>query len=149
MNSHEERVEQVKQDTLQKLNSAQADIIREQRAALDHIRNYVVEAAKTPITRESILAAPKVERKQGIPLATALAQPLICTYDPNDHHEIKLHDCAGFYGDGSGKFWCDVHEIHRLEAALKAQTMTALEQRDEMQGLCRLVLSETVGGQAI
>jgi hypothetical protein len=98
-------------------------------AHLATIRSYVEEAAKTPISRESILAAPQVDD----------AMP------PDDLKELyELSKRAKLAG--REMVYCGLIErIAKLEAALKAQTMTALTLRDESTGLYRLVLSETGG----
>ena len=85
-------------------------------ARLNTIRDYVLAAQQTPITRESILAAPQVERYR-IGLEGELEKHpagLIVTYP--DHLD-----------------------------AIRAKTLTELTLFDEAHGLYNLVLSETGG----
>jgi hypothetical protein len=100
-------------------------------AALQHIRNYAEEAAKTPITRESILAAPQVAvtEEQMIALKSKLYSEWIDAPGDNDDFD-----------------WFLVERIARLDAENRARKLTQLSQCDELQGFCRLVLSEIGGG---
>jgi hypothetical protein len=100
--------------------------------ALDHIRNYAVEAAKTPITRESILAAPQVD---DAPIPDDLRKLYYLAND-GDGYPVPAKTVTAL-----------IEQIARLEAALEARKLTELAQYDEMQGLCRLILSESGGGE--
>jgi hypothetical protein len=91
---------------------------------LNTIRDYVLEAQQTPITRESILAAPKVN---DAPIPEDLK---------------KLHDNCGKrreWGWGAQL----IERIARLEAEARARKLTELTLCDEAHGLYNLVLSET------
>jgi hypothetical protein len=102
--------------------------------AMDRIRAYALEAAKTPITRESILAAPQVD---DAPIPGDL-KPL------RDALIAKSQGHGGTYLAMSEYQCIDlIGLVARLTAQLEARKLTELAQYDEMQGLCRLILSES------
>jgi hypothetical protein len=107
----------------------QISIVNRKNAALDahlnSIKSYATESAKTPITRESILAAPQVDD-------APIPDDLKWTFNE-----------ASLRGRWDGPTVRGlVERIGRAEAALEARKLHELSQFDEMQGLCRLILSE-------
>jgi hypothetical protein len=101
-------------------------------AALAHlktIQDYAREAAKTPITRESIRAAPQVDAT----MPSDLQYQYTCAIE----HRTPVNEW-------SDRFIAQLIErIAQAEAALEARKLTELAQCDELQGFCRLVLSES------
>jgi hypothetical protein len=101
---------------------------------LNTIRDYVLAAQQTPITRESIQATAKIDEAYW----TGNAAPI-----PNDLVEWRTH----LGGDDEGMSLEDQEALLNrcidTETALKAQTLTAQTLFDEAHGLYNLVLSET------
>jgi hypothetical protein len=105
--------------------------------AMDRIRAYALEAAKTPITRESILAAPQVD---DAPIPGDLEQ-----FHRSEQYAVaewsEERETWVLYGvpitlDGL------IQRIAQAEAENRARKLHELSQCDELQGFCRLVLSE-------
>jgi hypothetical protein len=134
--------------------------------AIAHITAYATEAAKTPITRESILAAPcqhewETRHESWIcgagthsdsyevctKCGTVQDQTVEAAPIPDDLKELyELSKRAKLAG--REMVYCGLIErIGRAEAEVKARKLTELSQFDEMQGLCRLILSESGGSK--
>jgi hypothetical protein len=100
------------------------DDVERMKDRLNSIKSYAVESAKTAITRESILAAPQVEAPPTEEAIYAAVQQI----NANGMRASALY-------------------IMKLEAQLEARKLHELAQFDEMQGLRRLILSESGGGK--
>jgi hypothetical protein len=111
-------------------------------SSLQCIRDYALEAAKTPITRESILAAPRVDEA---PIPERWKQTYNRCAEWLEDHPIEHfeHREADIHDQHLRKQL--IGEIARLEAEARVRKLTELAQCDEMQGLCRLILSESGG----
>jgi hypothetical protein len=93
---------------------------------LNTIRDYVLAAQQTPITRETILAAPQVDNA---PIPD----------DLKGDYERACMQHKGHRGYVQGL----IERIARLEAENRARKLIALTLCDEAHGLYNLVLSET------
>lgn len=113
--------------TLRQENALRAELGRYV-AHLNSIKSYAAEAAKTPITRESILAAPQGD---DAPIPDDLRKLYYLAND-GDGYPVPAKTVTAL-----------IERIANLEAELEARKLHELAQFDEMQGLRRLILSET------
>lgn len=103
---------------------------------LNSIKSYATEAAKPPITRESILAVPQVDDAP-IPDDLKYAHVRYCG--------IK-GSVGDYYASDETKLIIQLIErVTLLTAEAGARKLHELAQYDEMQGLCRLILAESGG----
>jgi hypothetical protein len=108
--------------------------------ALNSIKSYATEAAKTPITRESILAAPQVDAPIPDDLEQFHRSEQYAVAEWSEERETWVLYGVPITLDGL------IQRIAQAEAENRARKLTELAQSDELQGFCRLVLSEIGGG---